>query len=649
MKKSYVVFYVFVLLVSVLSALFLNKSFFVETPVVDDGYEIIGFNVDMTVNHDNTIYVKEDIRVVFHEEFRHGIYRSLPKINNVTYAKNDKIVNRNYKVDYDSITANVLADYYSDSDYIVLKLGDENKTVETNRNYTYTIEYNISLGDDRDVDFDFFYFNIIGSGWDTTIKNASFDITFEKPVQNQNLKLYVRDDEIHTLNLTDNGTKINYTYPGILQPFEAMTVAIEMEQGYFNVIKTSSKALSYDVVMLVIVLLILLISFIIKKANSNPKDLVSIVEFHIPDDLNSSEAGYLIDGELSDHDIVSLIVYWANQGYLAIKEENKKFYLTKLKDMYWKDKNYNQYEKKLFDKIFAKSSKDVEIDHIGSECYTEIQNAILNIKTKHDANSFSQRAKSGRNVSAVLMAVGAFLVSNFVNSYIFMKNGLIFNVAFAVLIYFSLKTLISIKDNEFKLGFVGRKSKYIVWLIMSVVLITFYEITCFDLYVDTLGAKIFVAIIYYVVAYLIYTTNIRTSSGMDKLGSLVGLREYIEKAEKPQLEYLVEENPSAYYDILPFAYVLGVSDIWINKFEDIKISNPSWLSSDMDEALFTNYYYSKILLSSLNTTQRSISAFRTNKAISDFTKNISSGGSGSSGGFGGFSGGGFGGGGGGSW
>ena len=649
MKKSYVVFYVFVLLVSVLSALFLNKPFSVETPVVDDGYEIIGFNVDMTVNHDNTIYVKEDIRVVFHEEFRHGIYRSLPKINNVTYAKNDKIVNRNYKVDYDSITANVLADYYSDSDYIVLKLGDENKTVETNRNYTYTIEYNISLGDDRDVDFDFFYFNIIGSGWDTTIKNASFDITFEKPVQNQYLTLYVGDDEVQTLNLTDDGTKINYTYPGILQPFEAMTVAVEMEQGYFNVIKTSSKALSYDVVMLVIVLLILLISFVIKKANSNPKDLVSIVEFHIPDDLNSSEAGYLIDGELSDHDIVSLIVYWANQGYLAIKEENKKFYLTKLKDMYWKDKNYNQYEKKLFDKIFAKSSKDVEIDHIGSECYTEIQNAILNIKTKHDANSFSQRAKSGRNVSAVLMAVGAFLVSNFVNSYIFMKNGLIFNVAFAVLIYFSLKTLISIKDNEFKLGFVGRKSKYIVWLIMSVVLITFYEITCFDLYVDTLGAKIFVAIIYYVIAYLIYTTNIRTSSGMDKLGSLVGLREYIEKAEKSQLEYLVEENPSAYYDILPFAYVLGVSDIWINKFEDIKISNPSWLSSDMDEALFTNYYYSKILLSSLNTTQRSISAFRTNKAISDFTKNISSGGSGSSGGFGGFSGGGFGGGGGGSW
>ena len=42
---------------------------------------------------------------------------------------------------------------------------------------------------------------------------------------------------------------------------------------------------------------------------------------------------------------------------------------------------------------------------------------------------------------------------------------------------------------------------------------------------------------------------------------------------------MVIENPNYFYDILPYTYVLGVSDKWIKKFETISLQAPSWYDS----------------------------------------------------------------------
>jgi uncharacterized membrane protein len=48
------------------------------------------------------------------------------------------------------------------------------------------------------------------------------------------------------------------------------------------------------------------------------------------------------------------------------------------------------------------------------------------------------------------------------------------------------------------------------------------------------------------------------------------------------LEELVTINPSYFYDILPYTYVLGVSDKWISKFESIAMQAPDWYVSSGD-------------------------------------------------------------------
>ena len=124
----------------------------------------------------------------------------------------------------------------------------------------------------------------------------------------------------------------------------------------------------------------------------------------------------------------------------------------------------------------------------------------------------------------------------------------------------------------------------------------------------------------------------RTEYGNKMLGKIRGFKNFLETAEKEKLEALVEKNPNYFYDILPYTYVLNVSDKWIKKFESINLEAPNWYDG----------YNSFNLASFSSFMDDTVSA-----ASSSMSSSPSGSGSGSSGG--GSSGGGSGGGGGSSW
>ena len=91
----------------------------------------------------------------------------------------------------------------------------------------------------------------------------------------------------------------------------------------------------------------------------------------------------------------------------------------------------------------------------------------------------------------------------------------------------------------------------------------------------------------------------RNNVGLRLLGGLLGLKHFIEVAKKHELEMLVNKNPNYFYDILPYAYVLDVSDKWIEKFENITILDPKWLSSNKFYTT-SNLYRINAILDRLN-------------------------------------------------
>ena len=75
-------------------------------------------------------------------------------------------------------------------------------------------------------------------------------------------------------------------------------------------------------------------------------------------------------------------------------------------------------------------------------------------------------------------------------------------------------------------------------------------------------------IVTFVLAILMKRKN---SYGEQIKAKINGFKNYIELAEKNQIEMLVEQNPNYFYDILPYAYVLDVSKKWVEKFENIPV------------------------------------------------------------------------------
>jgi uncharacterized membrane protein YgcG len=138
----------------------------------------------------------------------------------------------------------------------------------------------------------------------------------------------------------------------------------------------------------------------------------------------------------------------------------------------------------------------------------------------------------------------------------------------------------------------------------------------------------------------------RNDYGIKMYSKIKGFKRFLETAEKDKLEELVNQDPEYFYNILPYTYVLNVSNKWIKKFESIAMQPPSWYdnstSFDMDS-------FGTFMHSTMSSAQKVMSSSPKSKSYGGSSSGGSSGSSGGGSSGGGSSGGGSGGGGGGSW
>ena len=160
------------------------------------------------------------------------------------------------------------------------------------------------------------------------------------------------------------------------------------------------------------------------------------------------------------------------------------------------------------------------------------------------------------------------------------------------------------------------------------------------------GVTMFLAVISYA----------RTPKYNEIMGKILGFRDFIRTAELDKLNELVEEDPEYFYHIVPYAYVFGLTNNWIKKFEDIEIVQPEWIvtSSNNSSDSFDAYMMGRMMSDCNASVSNNIQIPHSSGHITGHggsSEGSSGGSSWSGGGFsgGGYSGGGGGGGGGGAW
>ncbi|WP_432204621.1 DUF2207 domain-containing protein [Cetobacterium somerae] len=543
----------------------------------DTGYIIDNYKVDIKINEKNIYDVSENIRVDFLEP-RRGIYRVIPEEFN----------GREIKVS--NIKTNVQTAAKDEGNYIYLRLGNPNVYLTGIKNYLINYTYNI--GWNRNSSYDEVYYNLIGNDWDTTIKKVEFSIELPKSFDSSKVNFTLGQygsTNTSGVKWTVNGNTISGYTTVVLNPKESVTIALPLPKGYFNFTEEKMVFYLFKGVLYLIYLAIPGIAIWFYKKYKDKSQIIQTVEFYAPDNLTPTEVGYYIDGIIHSKDLTSLIFYWANKGYLKINEIGKnslfsraEFEIEFLKDDIESEKEFEKYMFKAL-AMYKDSTNKVNIKDLRNRFYKHIEKA------------------------AEILEIDLVM---------------------------SKKTLYSSKSMQ-----MGGTIRTSIFFIIASTFGYFYYFGATE-GMDTL-VTFALAIISILVTFIISgKIKSRTSYGTEILGRILGFKRFLETAEKRKLEMLLEENSSYFYNILPFTIVLGVSDLWADKFKDLSVEPPQWYSGpSMGQAFVLGAFMGSFnnSLTSLNDTMLSAP-----KAPTNF------GGGGSSMG-GGSSGGGAGGGGGGSW
>lgn len=591
----------------------------------EGGYTVEGYDVHIIVTENNVLRITENIKVNFNQE-RHGIYREIPTRNKVVRQDGtESTVNAKLS----NVQVNKQFVVNSGTNTKSIKIGSEHQTVIGDTNYH--IEYNYDLGNDKSKDYDELYFNMIGTGWDVPIKNITFVIQMPKEfdekllgftsgpkgstVQSKGTKYVVR------------GNTIKGQHKGKVNPGEALTVRVELPNGYFD------KEIDFDILFIALMSIVLILWVVaIKIGMESKQHPVSVLEFYPPYNLSPLDIARIDNLKVSHKDVTSLLIYLASQGYISIKDSSRKlmfgtkesFTLTKLREY---DGGNN--EEMLFMRGLFTYGNVVDKEDLENKFYTTVDSIVTLSNAPEKINLL--RTDASKSDETILNVIGfIFVFLGCILPLIELKTEA---MVLLLVIIPVLVLVMGLSGNVTVAGGKSKKSSLGILVYTLIFMVVFMGISL-PTTISTIGGTnlkiLSIMMVFAVICFIMAVKAVRrTGWSLEMKGRINGFREFLEVAERDRIIMLIHENPNYFYDIIPYAHVLGVTSEWIEKFDTLGINNaPDWYSTNSRMNSYT-------LLNMMDSTVNS-----------SFSSSPSSSSSGSGGGS---SGGGSGGGGGGSW
>ena len=163
--------------------LFLTILLIPSISLAQNEEQIQSFETEIKVNSDSTINVKEKIHYFFASP-KHGIQRHIPQ----RYLDKEKNKYFSTQIENIQVTDNNNRPWsYSqsqDQNYLVLKIGDADKTIDGAQ--TYIISYQVTGVLNYFSDHDELYWNVTGNDWEVPIGKVTAKVTL--PEKTTNLK-----------------------------------------------------------------------------------------------------------------------------------------------------------------------------------------------------------------------------------------------------------------------------------------------------------------------------------------------------------------------------------------------------------------------------------------------------------------------------
>ncbi len=538
---------------------------------------ILSFHSDITINTDASVNIEENIVYDFGDVQRHGIFRTIPiKYKTDIGMRTIKITDVEVFVDGDKANYKI----NKKGKDLEIKIGDADRTITGK--HTYKIKYNVKGAINYFEDHDEFYWNVTGDDWPVDMMSVTANISSPG---NTKLKCFqgsygdVRECMITSRDDMHASFNFNTVVSG-----EDSTIVVGLVKGVIYKPGFIQKIMWFLADNWIAFLPIVVFVWAFNtwwKYGRDPQGSGTIVPYYdVPENLSVAEVSAVINNELKTKDISAMIIQLAVKGYIKIKqqEEGKIFKSTKYTFYKINDDKKNQ-------KTLSDEEKDLlqylfSYSKDGVVTTDDLEDKFYTKVDKLQSKALEQIKEKGFLPKESDYRGAMFIIVAILQS-------IIFSVLFI---------------------FLG-------WIVIVVAIINFIMLIVFAIIMGH-----------------------RTKSGVEMKEKLLGLKLYLETAEKDRIKFhnAPQKNPERFEKLLPYAMVFGVEREWAEQFKDIYNEQPNWY-----EGTNTQTFNSVMLADSLNSFS---SATASN--VTSFPSSASSGGSGFSGGG---SGGGFGGGGGGSW
>ena len=569
----------------------------------NEKYDIQLYDVSITVNKDTTFDITENITVNFNEP-SNGITRKIP-IKNPIISTSKYETNSMVEIT-DVIVEGKKFKVSEEEGYKNIKIENEDAKLTGEQNYTIKYKYKMDKESIKSANQLYFEFNL--RKWDARVKKVNFKIQMPKKVNKNSVEAEVTDfrnteDIMHTVK---GDTIIGNTYQK-KYPLEKVSIKINIPEEMF---KTYDFSINKKVwIVSEVCLSFILIAYVILKISQKNSKIIETVEFYPPNGYNSAEINFLYNGKVDSKGVISLLIYLANKGYLKIVEENNKkksFKIIKVKEY---DGN-NKYEKMFFDGIFIEtkvSDEDLEkVTKIMKEAEEygetiEFQDAIKIVKdtgkeekeivsaddlyfriyrttreikkemnTKKNRNKIIKQTTMWKKLVILVMCyliAALMLIEEYSEETIQMF--IISMILFTIIIGYMTKEIkIEERYRTKRILLYSILSCILTILTMFIPLIKYSLSNLLSIIIGIISISILVKIL-----TLIPKHNMK---GLELLGKIKGFKRFLEIAEKPQLEAMVNKEPEYFYNILPYTYALEVSEEWMKKFEIFEIKTPEW-------------------------------------------------------------------------
>ncbi|CDK30129.1 DUF2207 domain-containing protein [Candidatus Babela massiliensis] len=513
------------------------SNFFNNINALNDYIEL--FKVNIKINQDRTIDVKENISYVFQEDIkRHGIRREFP-------TKYYDRAGNNYNVSFNVLC--ILRDNSQESYKVInyrngkqIFIGNAEKFI-TPGLHIYTINYKTDNQLGFFKDHDELYFNAIGTGWAVPIKKVIVKIQLPENLMKDLLNNSLSKDKLAFEAATgyfdtqernykaylNNKGKLIFETTKILLPNQGITVAVGWPKNYIKEPTAYEKLKRFlsDNIYLILLLvgLVNLLAYYIRnliKIKSKKKKGTIIPLFYPPKDLLPSAVRYIDKFGFDSKAFAAEIVNMAVHGLLKIGY--KKNLLSQTYTIYKNSKlpqNIIKEHQVLLDILFNKNDEIQLIPNNGSIITRAINNLNGYLETLYGNKYFDYHTDTSTT---------AILISS-----LFVISSLWFNIT-----------------------------------IISIILI--------------FGYLAIISIFYYLLKSY-------SPEGQKLFEDIQGFKQFLTVTESERFKIIgtpPDRTPELFEKYLPYAIALGVEKEWSKQFAPIfdKLKNyqPNWIAGPLD-------------------------------------------------------------------